>query len=746
MNVPIQKKTMILRSLSTGTLVTILLLLSSGCATTRKPHPSIDLQITIVQQIAPSLVTVQYTLQYDKGESPYGSGWASRCPNCGRYHGEDVDQYVQQERPLEINGFLISSTRVVSADLMLHPRFIKSVAVRFGQEVVDARPVAYPKEQNAVILELAKPLKDTKPLAFDPTRKGPYLTLTRTQLPGDWATNIGSLSTAITTTETGRRFIATPSYCLITDQSGAPVALSMNDEIPADETWKTAPENWPAYTKPQLDALVAGLEKQTSAAIVRVALGFRSPRSSSLLGRFSHRSRDEDENAMPRDVPGLRLDRNRVLVLAHLKPNVTARLERITLYPPTGKALPAKFTCTLADYGGFIATLEKPLPDALPLASTDIRDAADKLLFGAEIRIQGEKRTAYITHRRIASFQVGWHQQIYPELPGTNQHVPFLLDAQGALLAIPIALRQKASLERQWDHESSVLTAARYLDPVIRDAVGKADPANVPLSEQDENRLAWMGVELQALNKELAQANNVSDLTSDGQSGALVTYVHPDSPAAQAGIEAGSILLRLYPEDQPKPLEVKLEDYYESENFPWDRFDEVPEQYFEQIPQPWPSADNSLNRVLTELGVGKKYAAEFFHHGQLIKREFQVAAGPTHYDSAPRYKAAALGVTVRDLTYEVRRHFQLKATDPGVIISKVEQGGKASTSGIKPFEIITHINNQPVMNVQEFQKFSENQTELRLSVKRMLKGRQIKISLPARKEGSPTTRPADQGE
>ena len=65
------------------------------------------------------------------------------------------------------------------------------------------------------------------------------------------------------------------------------------------------------------------------------------------------------------------------------------------------------------------------------------------------------------------------------------------------------------------------------------------DPSNVPLTEQEESRLAWVGVELQPLNKELARANNVSKLTRDGQIGALVSYVYPGSPAEKAGVEVG---------------------------------------------------------------------------------------------------------------------------------------------------------------------------------------------------------------
>jgi len=104
-----------------------------------------------------------------------------------------------------------------------------------------------------------------------------------------------------------------------------------------------------------------------------------------------------------------------------------------------------------------------------------------------------------------------------------------------------------------------------------------------------------------------------------------------------------------------------------------------------------------------------------------------------------------MGLTLRDLTYEVRRYFQRKDDEPGVIISKIEQGSKASTSGLKPYEIITHVNDQPVRTVKEFQKLTDNQTELRLSVKRMAKGRQVKIILPPPKTTAPATAPATPG-
>jgi S1-C subfamily serine protease len=112
--------------------------------------------------------------------------------------------------------------------------------------------------------------------------------------------------------------------------------------------------------------------------------------------------------------------------------------------------------------------------------------------------------------------------------------------------------------------------------------------------------------------------------------------------------------------------------------------------------------------------------------------------GPEHYDSAKKHKSDALGMTVKNLTYEVRRYFRRPPEEPGVIVSKVEPGGKASVSGIRPYEIVTHINDKPAMDVGDFEELLSKPGELLLSVKRMHKGRVVKIQ-----NGGVSPRPQD---
>ncbi|MDM8007459.1 MAG: hypothetical protein QUV05_15070 [Phycisphaerae bacterium] len=718
----------------TGQSIVLLSLLLTATATDKEPLSPAE-QIALLDGLAPSLVRIECTLQYDKGEPPEARGLLERCPNCGRYHMNSADEMVSEERPMEASGFLLSPTQVLTADPLMHPRFVKDMVVRFGSASVKAKISGYATQQNAIFLELSEPLPGTRPLAFDAAGTGPYLAVTYKNLNGEWAANVAAMPLSITSTASNRRFCATPSQCLVVTREGTPVAVSMKDQVSADETWKGSPQGWDTVPAQDMTATLKALEDRCNQCLLRVALSFRSPKSQGQERYRSYSYYDEDgddADATERNVMGLLLDEKRVMVLAQLEAKVTARLERVVVHPAQGKPVPAKFDCSLTDYGCLLVMLETPLEGAVRTSQRPLLEYRDQMLLSADLSVKGETRIGYYGHDRIAAFTTGWKQRVYPESVGDMRGV-FLFDRDLSLVTLPIARRKKVTLREEYSYSSGgvQMTPAMYVQEALADLPNQIDLNNVPLSEEEENRLAWLGVELQALNRELARANNVSELTGDGRSGALVTFVHPGSPAAKAGIEAGYILIRLHVEGHPKPLEVRLSDdrYGGYESFPWDRLDEVPAEYLEQLPKPWPDAENSFTRALTDLGFGKKYTAEFFHDGQVVRKEFEVIVSPPHFDSAPRYKSESLGMTVRNLTYEVRRYFQKKDDDPGVIVSKIEPGGKASVAGMIPYEIITHVNDNAVTNVKDFEKLIADQKQLRLSVNRKTQGRIVKIDM-----------------
>ncbi len=275
-----------------------------------------------------------------------------------------------------------------------------------------------------------------------------------------------------------------------------------------------------------------------------------------------------------------------------------------------------------------------------------------------------------------------------------------------------------------------------YLFPVgyLADALAEPetffDLNNIPLSEGEENRLAWFGVELQPMDPELARFNEIADETDDGRFGAAVTHLYADSPASRAGMMIGDVLIRVHSDELPKPMEVDMSgDFWFAvgQSFPWEDLDQIPAEYFEQIPPPWSQADNDLNTALTDIGFGSTVRMEFIRDGEMQSIEFVIEESPAYYGSAPKFEDEGLGVTVRDLTYEVRRYFLKKDADAGVIVSSIEPGSKAAVAGLKPFEIVTAVNDEAVSSVEDFERLVSGVSELNFSVTRMTRGRIIMV-------------------
>lgn len=641
---------------------------------------------------------------------------------------------------------VLSPTLVLTDDILLHPRFVKSVAVRVGDKVIPAKVSAIAGSQPGLFLELSEPLKDSTPLAFDASVAGPYFAVGHAPRESGWVLGVGGAPSRVSITATNRRYTPAGGSLLLVSKKGVPVGVTMSGELPLDDSWKGSPAQWGKITRDELASRLGALEKAAGQGIARVALTFRSPRAKGEgrgFGRYRGQGGDDEEATMTEwNGSGVALDPSTVLVLANLPTKVTARLDKIRIVQADGTETSGTFAGTLKDYGGFLVKPDKPISGVIEMCPTPILDWRVRVMLQAEIEVYGETRTGHYGHERIAAFDLGWHRQIHPMVPTTldgnrreGKGLIFLFDDAGRLAAIPMARREKVSTEQRWDRGAPLMTPVRYIREAIDAGKPGFDADNKPVGEDEENRLAWLGVELQAMDPELARASNVSDQTSGGQTGALVSYVYPESPAAKAGVQVGDILLRLHIQGQPKPLEVEIEPGMEGyfQQF-WANLDRVPEQYFDQLPQPWGSAETTLTRALTDVGFGTKFTAELVRDGKVTSKDFTVEQGPAHYDAAKRFKSEAAGVTVRNLTYEVRRYFQLKEGDPGVIVSKIERGGKCAVAGLKPFEIVTAINDSPITSVSDFEKAVKEGGELRLSVKRLTEGRIVKVKLAAKDE------------
>lgn len=695
---------------------------------------AVDVPSRLLASVAQGMVNVEIDLQFDKGEPP--AGVLDVDPGSRNHGTHSLAEVVAEERPLETTGFLIAPDRVVAMDWTVHPRFIKAIRVRSASGEAAATVEGYGTDHWAVFLRLERPLPGAVPLKFGSGKPAGIATLYR--LEAQMIRELLPFPSRLQQAQDGATWRAVENQGVAVARDGTPLGILLNRRLAQGDSWQGSPTRWTILSKADYDARLVALGKSADQSLLRARLSFRSPKATPGQSRFRFANPmgdSEEEDSTERDVIGVVLAPQRVAILSALKPSTTARLQKITLHPASGAAVTARFVASLKDHGVLVVEPESPLSSVLTASPLPMSRHMERLTLRVDLEIQGENRVQHLHHARINAVHVGRRLEGFPELPDpSDTDNAFLFDDPSVLVALPVPERSKGSeapRRRFGMRASTKLTPARLIADAVRALPASADPANVPVSEADENRLAWLGVELQPMTRELARANQVSEHTKDGASGAIVTFVHPGSPAAAAGIAPGTVLLRLRVPGEPVPVEVELEeDMMRSQAFPWERLDEIREQVFDRLPTPWAPAQNAFTRALTDVGIGRPFTLEYVADGKLASRDFTVTAGPAHYESASRYKSEPLGITVRNLTYEVRRYIQRPEPEPGVVVSRLEPGGKASVAGIKPYEIVTHVNDQPVPDVAAFQRLSAQPGELKLSIKRMAKGRIVTLKAP----------------
>ena len=80
------------------------------------------------------------------------------------------------------------------------------------------------------------------------------------------------------------------------------------------------------------------------------------------------------------------------------------------------------------------------------------------------------------------------------------------------------------------------------------------------------------------------------------------------------------------------------------------------------------------------------------------------------------------------MTFEVRGYFKFDAEAPGVVVVKVQPGNPAAIGGLKPLEIITHVNNEPVTSARDFARKVKAAKDLTFSVRRLAATRVVRIA------------------
>ena len=190
----------------------------------------------------------------------------------------------------------------------------------------------------------------------------------------------------------------------------------------------------------------------------------------------------------------------------------------------------------------------------------------------------------------------------------------------------------------------------------------------------------WLGVAIQEIDDSYAKA-----LGLDTRDGALISNVANSSPADNAGLITGDVILE---------------------------FNDV-------------SINNSshLKNVVSSSEPGKRYKVDIIRDGR--RKSIYVKLGELPNEPQMAFmeteKSSTLGITVQDLNNSLRKHYNLSPDDDGVVVTEMDKNSEAFRSGIREGDIIIRVGTNNVSDSNDFKdliRTSSRQNTVLLLVKR----------------------------
>jgi S1-C subfamily serine protease len=601
-------------------------------------------------------------------------------------------------------------------------------AVRFEKFALDY-PVCF--------LKTARPVEGATPLSFTTEDGGPLFIVGAEERDGLYVATSSALEKITVLDADDEAFGHTSAMGPIVTASGAPVSFALSHAWWTKEQAGRSPLDWPSAGAEDFARAVELVQGKAAAGILPVTIRLRTwgtRRYDMMYMEYYGEGQGPNEF----QAAGLYLRPGMILVLTGLSRRDTGRIESITA-ESGGTALPLEVEGAFSRYGILLTSPKGELGGAAPLVASPFKDEGDidTLLVADRLTFDKFARDEKFARERVAQISRGFQGLLWPEMESGGENT-FLFTLDGALVAAPMAVRKALSMGDRWRYsgpeESTLTMPAQRLVEMLEDIEAHLDRDYRVLSEDEARRLAWLGVETQPLDNNLARAKNVSLETEGGEIGAIVSHVYAGSPAARADLRAGDILLRLSAPRQLRPVNITLEER-RAPQFPWAQLDQIPDMYFEQLPRPWPSRENELTRLLTEVGAGRTIVLSFLREGAETTAAIEIETGPKDFRSADKYEDEGLGFTVKNATYEVRRYFQMAEDAPGVVVADIKPGSRVSVAGLKPCEMITAVNAAPIQDVQQFREALAPGGEMSLTIQRMFESRVIQLLVESSGEG-----------
>ena len=197
--------------------------------------------------------------------------------------------------------------------------------------------------------------------------------------------------------------------------------------------------------------------------------------------------------------------------------------------------------------------------------------------------------------------------------------------------------------------------------------IGFAIPINlakdvlIQLREKGHVTRGWLGVQVQRVTPELARSFGL-----DHARGALVAGVMPNSPAEQAGIQPGDIIVAFNG------------------------------QRIEQM--------DDLPRLVANTPPGAEVDVQLIRKGQEQAVHLKVRELPEEHMAGVESPAPEerLGLVVENLSPEIARRLGVPPTTRGVVVTRVQEGSPADAIGIQPGDVIVEIDQHKITNDRDY--------------------------------------------
>lgn len=195
--------------------------------------------------------------------------------------------------------------------------------------------------------------------------------------------------------------------------------------------------------------------------------------------------------------------------------------------------------------------------------------------------------------------------------------------------------------------------------------IGFAVPINTAkfvmqqLIEKGKVVRGWLGVLIKDIDAEMARQKGL-----DKVYGALVEEVTPNSPAEKAGVKVGDVILE---------------------------YDGVPVRDV-----------SHLQQMVGRTQVGKVVTLKVLRDGKTVELKAQIGERPEKVEIARYGERSWRGMSVADITPQLRRQFRIPPNITGVLVMRVEDGSPAARARIEPGNVIMQVGQRQITNVRSF--------------------------------------------